>query len=489
MKKILVLLWISVYAFRGMAQKIDIDNQGFPNIKAKITSEKPITQENTKITQNAQPINFIIAESSNNQASTKAIYFLIETSGFTSSQVVTHFKSGISDFIKSTPEGTTFNAASFWKANSESKILNNLSVDFTSNKELLISELNQKIKPVRDTIKQADIHKAIYDAIEYVSKASGESEKVIIVLTAGVNKSYSNFKIEDCIDKANSSKIKVYSLVYKTGFPYALDNLKKLADKTNAQSEMVSGSSEITEKINSFIGSTEKQSSGTYEISFTLPNPESLEGIQIIVDGKSENITITKPEGSKEPPKNNNLVLYIAIGFVVLAGLVFVLIQRSQKAKKRQQEEQDALKKQMEQQKQQFLQEQQALQQQLQNQQSIQQPTIVKEEPQKFDPKKTYIGVGGGTPTLSISGQGINKTFELHKPTMTIGRKEDNDIVIPVQTVSGSHAILTNEGGNWYITDNGSTNGVIVNGNKVDKHILKQGDKIQLGGALMTFNL
>ncbi|KOY88034.1 hypothetical protein AD998_03565 [bacterium 336/3] len=99
------------------------------------------------------------------------------------------------------------------------------------------------------------------------------------------------------------------------------------------------------------------------------------------------------------------------------------------------------------------------------------------------------MGVGGGTPTLSVTGEGISKTFELHKPTMTIGRKEDNDIVIPVQSVSGKHAILTNEGGNWFITDNGSTNGVIVNGNKVDKHILKQGDKIQLGGALMTFNL
>ncbi|MCU0438407.1 MAG: FHA domain-containing protein [Raineya sp.] len=489
MKKILILLWISLCAFQSIAQKIDIDNQGFPNIKAKIISEKPITQENTKITQNSQAINFIIAKDSNSQAGTKAIYFLVETSGFTSSQVVTHFKSGVSDFIKSTPEGTLFNASSFWKANSDSKILNNWSADFTNNKELFVSEFNQKIKPVKDTIKQADIHKAIYDAIEYVSQSTNEPEKIIVVLTAGVNKSYSNFKIEDCIDKANSSKIKVYSLVYKTGFPYALDNLKKLADKTNAQSEMVSGSSEITEKLNSFIDSSEKPSSGTYEVSFTLPNPENLEGIQISIDGKSQNITITKPEGSKESSKNNNLILYIAIGFVVMAGFVFVFIQRNQKAKKRQQEEQEALKKQMEQQKQQFLQEQQVLQQQLQNQQSIQQPTSIKEEPKKFDPKKTYIGVGGGTPTLSVSGQGINKTFELHKPTMTIGRKEDNDIIIPVQTVSGSHAILSNEGGNWFITDNGSTNGVIVNGNKVDKHILKQGDKIQLGGALMTFNL
>jgi pSer/pThr/pTyr-binding forkhead associated (FHA) protein len=493
MKKVIVSLWISLCAFQSTAQTINVDSQGFPNIKVRITSEKPITQGNTKITQNAQPISFTVSESSGSQADSKAIYFLIETSGFTSSQVITHFKSGVSDFIKSAPEGTLFNAASFWKANSESKILNNLSVDFTSNKDLLISELNQKIKPVKDTLKQADIHKAIYDAIEYVSKASKESDKMIVVLTAGVNKSYSNFKIEDCIDKANSNKIKVYSLVYKTGFPYALDNLKKLADKTNAQSDMVSGSSEITEKLNSFIGSSEKPSSGIYEVSFTLPNPENLEGIQISVDGKSQNITITKPENSKESPKespkSNNLTFYIAIGLVVLAGLVFVFIQREQKKKKLQQEEQEVLKKQMEQQRQQFLQEQQALQQQLQNQQFIQQSMLAKEEPKKFDPKKTYIGVGGGTPTISVSGQGINKTFELHKPTMTIGRKENNDIVIPVQTVSGNHAILTNEGGNWFITDNGSTNGIIVNGNKVSKHILKQGDKIQLGGALITFNL
>jgi len=491
MKKFFVLFLMLFGLYGSHAQNIEVDNQSFPSIKIKIRSEKSLTEKDIKITQDSKNIAFSLIENSDSTAAKgngKAVYFLVETSGFTNTQVVNNFKSGINGYIKSAPEGTLFNAASFWKADSESKILNNLNADFTNSKDALMGEINQKIKAVRDTIQQADIHKAIYDALDYVSKTSNNSEKVIVVLTAGVNKSYSNFKIEDCIDKANSHKIKVYSLVYKTGFPYALDNLKKLADKTNAQSELVSSSSEITDKISSFVASEPKKpATDTYELSFTLPSPENTENIQISIDGKAQALTITKPEGTKSG--STNLPLYIGIGFVLMAGMVYLFIQRSQKQKKKREEEQNALKNQMEQQKQQFLQEQQSLQQQLQNQQFIQQPTVVKEEPQKFDPKKTFIGVGGGTPTISVVGQGINKTFELHKPTMTVGRKEDNDIVIPVQTVSGNHATFSNEGGNWYVTDNGSTNGVIVNGNKIDKHILKQGDKVQLGGALITINL
>lgn len=493
--KRLIFAAILFAAFSVSAQNVEVNTQNFPSVRLKISSEKKLSKENVKLTQNGQALTFELVQpetpkdvSANSEAS---VYFLIETSGFTSNAIINNFKTGINDFVRNSPDGLLFNASSFWKANAESKILNNLSVDFTDKKDAFIEEIKQKIKPVVDTQQQADVHKAIYDALDYISKTAPSTHKKLIILTAGVNKSYSPIKIEDCTEKASQSSVQVFSLVYKTGYAYALDNLKKLSDKTQGKSLLVSSNKEITDALIDFLKVNNQQqnttNNNTYEISFTLPNAENYENVNISIEGQSQNLTITPPQSSKkeEEPKNNKQVLFLVLGGIALVVIALIVYRKQKQDKQKREEEQKALKAQLEQQ-------QQRLQQQILQQKQT--PTQVKEEPkkeepQKFDPKKTYIGGGGGTPTLSVSGQGFQQNFLLHKPTMTIGRKEGNDIVIPIETVSSNHATLTNEGGNWFITDNNSTNGVILNGNRVQKHILKQGDKIQLGGVLMVFQL
>jgi pSer/pThr/pTyr-binding forkhead associated (FHA) protein len=496
--KRLIFAAILFAAFSVSAQNVEVNTQNFPAIQLKISSEKKLSKENVKLTQNGQALTFelIKQESQKNTPNDAAVYFLIETSGFTSNAIINNFKTGISDFVRKSPDGLLLNASSFWKANAESKILNNLSVDFTDKKEALIEEIKQKIKPVVDSQQQADVHKAIYDALDYINKTTPLPNKKLVVLTAGVNKSYSPIKIDDCIEKASQSGVQVFSLVYKTGYAYALDNLKKLSDKTQGKSLLISSSKEITDALDDFlkVNAEQPNSTSSYEITFTLPNPENAENVSISIEGQSQNLTITPPQNNKkeEEPKNNKQILFLVLGGIALVAIALIVYRKQKQAEKKREEEQKALKAQLEQQQQQFQQEQQRLQQQILQQKQT--PTQVKEEPkkeepQKFDPKKTYIGGGGGTPTLLVSGQGFQQNFLLHKPTMTLGRKEGNDIVIPIETVSSNHAILTNEGGNWFITDNNSTNGVILNGNRVQKHILKQGDKIQLGGALMVFQL
>ena len=107
------------------------------------------------------------------------------------------------------------------------------------------------------------------------------------------------------------------------------------------------------------------------------------------------------------------------------------------------------------------------------------------QEPQKMDLKKTMIGGGGGSPTVMVSAGSFQKNFTMNKIKMTIGRNAGNDIVIPETTVSGNHADLVNEGGNWYIIDANSTNGVLVNGTKVSKQRLNNNDLIKLGAATL----
>ncbi|MGI9287567.1 MAG: FHA domain-containing protein [Pseudomonadales bacterium] len=62
-----------------------------------------------------------------------------------------------------------------------------------------------------------------------------------------------------------------------------------------------------------------------------------------------------------------------------------------------------------------------------------------------------------------------------------IGRGQDNDIVLSDSSVSKQHAQLAFNNEQWVITDLNSSNGVLVNDQRVDDAILQNGDKLKLG--------
>ena len=73
------------------------------------------------------------------------------------------------------------------------------------------------------------------------------------------------------------------------------------------------------------------------------------------------------------------------------------------------------------------------------------------------------------------------KEIPLDKESTTIGRKPDNDIVIDNQAVSGHHASITVEGDKLMLEDLGSLNGTFVNGQKISKTELFNGDVVLIG--------
>ena len=69
-----------------------------------------------------------------------------------------------------------------------------------------------------------------------------------------------------------------------------------------------------------------------------------------------------------------------------------------------------------------------------------------------------------------------------------IGRSEDCDIVISHPTVSRKHCIISCENGRYYVTDNNSTNGVILNSEPLrGKQPLQQMDRISIAGFSFVF--
>ena len=81
---------------------------------------------------------------------------------------------------------------------------------------------------------------------------------------------------------------------------------------------------------------------------------------------------------------------------------------------------------------------------------------------------------------LSLEGQVIRE-IELNKGRMTIGRKPHNDIQIENLAVSGEHAAIATILNDSFLEDLDSTNGTLVNGSPVSKHVLQNGDIIEIG--------
>jgi len=87
---------------------------------------------------------------------------------------------------------------------------------------------------------------------------------------------------------------------------------------------------------------------------------------------------------------------------------------------------------------------------------------------------------------LSLEGSVIRE-IPINKERITIGRKAQNDIQIENLAVSSEHACIVTILADSFLEDMGSTNGTLVNGNSVKKHILQNNDVIEIGKYKMKY--
>lgn len=99
-------------------------------------------------------------------------------------------------------------------------------------------------------------------------------------------------------------------------------------------------------------------------------------------------------------------------------------------------------------------------------------------------------GGGGGSMASFVVRSGSLKGHRLsvRVPVVNIGRAEYNDVVIPDDSVSGSHAKLQRREGIWIMVDNGSTNGTWVDGERVSgEAVLGPGSVVRFGEVSVLF--
>jgi hypothetical protein len=81
----------------------------------------------------------------------------------------------------------------------------------------------------------------------------------------------------------------------------------------------------------------------------------------------------------------------------------------------------------------------------------------------------------------------VIKEIPFDKDSLTVGRKEDNDIVIDNPAISGHHCRISVQGGTYFVEDLDSTNGTFVNEKRIKKSGLHHSDVVGVAKHALVF--
>jgi Protein of unknown function (DUF3662)/FHA domain len=90
---------------------------------------------------------------------------------------------------------------------------------------------------------------------------------------------------------------------------------------------------------------------------------------------------------------------------------------------------------------------------------------------------------GGRGSLVSVDG----RSRVLDRPSMTIGRLPECDVVVDDAGASRQHAEVRRTDDGFVLSDLGSTNGTLVNGSPIREHLLEDGDRITIGETVLEF--
>src|SRR5215213_1812461 len=88
-----------------------------------------------------------------------------------------------------------------------------------------------------------------------------------------------------------------------------------------------------------------------------------------------------------------------------------------------------------------------------------------------------------------MRGEQTNKRYTLGDTPFTFGRNADNTIVFAGGRASRRHAEIRRDGGEYLLSDLGSSNGTVVNGQRLTApHVLRHGDTFEIGDDAFRFD-
>ena len=92
-----------------------------------------------------------------------------------------------------------------------------------------------------------------------------------------------------------------------------------------------------------------------------------------------------------------------------------------------------------------------------------------------------------GAVRLLIRVDGDSEVVHVLGRKTTVGRTPDNDLQIDAKFISRNHAVILAGPNHTIIEDLNSTNGVAVNGKRITRHTLRDGDNVAIGKTSFRF--
>ncbi|MGH7763311.1 MAG: prolyl oligopeptidase family serine peptidase [Candidatus Dormibacteraceae bacterium] len=108
---------------------------------------------------------------------------------------------------------------------------------------------------------------------------------------------------------------------------------------------------------------------------------------------------------------------------------------------------------------------------------------------QALPPEQVAQGASYAALLTFESGPFAGRIVALPSQMVSMGRAPDNDVVVGDPATSGHHGRIEIRGGYFWISDLGSTNGTLVNGEPVIEKQLSDGDLISVGQNTIRFTL
>ena len=507
-------------------QKDNINTDNFPEIRVKIQFNKdgqPIKDDFKVSDEDQTDLDFDLEKISddNNQTDGRVVFFLIDAASHMEGFPIQGIKSAVSKALDiELGENDRVNIGYFGTSDTGSEGLRLLDNDFMpqSNIAGLKSDLNKKILVATSSDStDSNAYRAMFNALNILDNVPFEGQKILILLSGAIDYQRTTYTADDVVDESKKLGIPIFTINHlRVNSPLQKTSIyERISAQTNGQSFDVNNTSNIGERLRGIFDTRNKQPDNSiqyYEFIFTTDQPADGEEhtFRIVYQEEpSEPTFYTAPlDGqSSKPPGgilDNYGPLLILAGLGALLGIIYYFYNERQIRLQEELEEEEALRAQMEEQdkrkeneSQGYIQELKEKNIRLQEQLKLKEQELAKKidevptviPPEKYDLKNTSISGGGGAPYLQISAGAFSENFRLNKPTITIGRATNNDIIIPEQTVSSKHATITIEKGSFFINDLGSTNGTFVNGSRISSKLLKSGDIIKLGAAHCRFEI
>jgi pSer/pThr/pTyr-binding forkhead associated (FHA) protein len=87
-----------------------------------------------------------------------------------------------------------------------------------------------------------------------------------------------------------------------------------------------------------------------------------------------------------------------------------------------------------------------------------------------------------------LRGKQDGKTFRLDRAhSYSVGRRSHNDITLLDKSVSRTHCVLEFDGKHFWVVDQDSHNGTYVNGRRIHRVLLYDGDHLTVGKVELKF--